>query len=85
MKTVLQTPITEIPPSFDLTQIVNGKKIMTPSPFGKHQNIVFNLAISLREYAEKRDLGKVFMSPLDVIFDENINRLQPDIIFIKKE
>ena len=85
MKTVLQTPITEIPPSFDLTQIVNGKKIMTPSPFGKHQNIVFNLAFSLREYAEKRDLGMVFIPPLYFIFYKNKNPLQPHIIFIKKE
>ncbi len=58
---------------------------MTPGPFGKHQEIVFNLASHVRRYAQEKNLGKVFISPLDVIFEENVNRLQPDIIFIKNE
>ncbi len=58
---------------------------MGPSPFGRHQDIVFNLAYSMRHYIEKHDLGKLSISPLDVIFEEGINRLQPDIIFIRKE
>ncbi len=70
---------------FDLTQIIEGEEIVTPSPFGKHQEIVFNLAFHVRRYAQENDLGKVFISPLDVILEENVNRLQPDVIFIKKE
>ncbi|MCG6551021.1 MAG: Uma2 family endonuclease [Candidatus Magnetominusculus sp. LBB02] len=57
---------------------------MGPSPFGKHQRIVFNLASIMRQYVVENDLGEVFLSPLDVIFEDSTNRLQPDIIFIRK-
>jgi Uma2 family endonuclease len=30
-------------------------------------------------------VGKICVSPLDVIFEDAINRLQPDILFIRKE
>ncbi|MBF0464519.1 MAG: Uma2 family endonuclease [Nitrospirae bacterium] len=69
----------------DLTEIINGEEIMGPSPFTRHQRIVFNLADILRHYVKKNNLGEVCLSPLDVIFEEGINRLQPDILFIKKE
>ncbi|WP_420264433.1 Uma2 family endonuclease [Candidatus Magnetominusculus dajiuhuensis] len=69
----------------DLTEIINGEEIMGPSPFGKHQRIVFNLADIMRHYVIKNGLGEVCLSPLDVIFEDSINRLQPDIIFIRKE
>ncbi|MEO5358817.1 MAG: Uma2 family endonuclease [Nitrospirota bacterium] len=69
----------------DLTEIINGEEIMGPSPFGKHQDAVFNLAYNMRHYIEKHHLGKLSISPLDVIFEEGFNRLQPDIIFIRKE
>lgn len=39
----------------------------------------------MRDFVKSRNLGKVFVSPLDVIFEEGQNRLQPDIIFIRKE
>ncbi|MBI5309048.1 MAG: Uma2 family endonuclease [Planctomycetes bacterium] len=70
---------------FDLTQIIEGEEIVTPSPYGKHQEVVFNLAFHVRKYTQENDLGKVFISPLDVILEENVNRLQPDVIFIKNE
>lgn len=68
----------------DLTEIINGEEVMGPSPFGKHQRIVFNLASIMRQYVVENDLGEVFLSPLDVIFEDSTNRLQPDIIFIRK-
>ncbi|MBF0486853.1 MAG: Uma2 family endonuclease [Nitrospirae bacterium] len=69
----------------DLTEIINGEEVMGPSPFGKHQRIVFNLADIMRHYVIKSDLGEVCLSPLDVILEDSTNRLQPDIIFIRKE
>ncbi|KWT84066.1 Uma2 family endonuclease [Candidatus Magnetominusculus xianensis] len=69
----------------DLTEIINGEEVMGPSPFGKHQDIAANLFDILRQHIKKNDLGKVYFSPLDVIFEEGFNRLQPDILFIKKE
>ncbi|MBF0519068.1 MAG: Uma2 family endonuclease [Nitrospirae bacterium] len=58
---------------------------MGPSPFGKHQNVAANLYDIVRQYIKKHNLGKLYFSPLDVIFEEEIDRLQPDILFIKKE
>ncbi|MCI4627239.1 MAG: Uma2 family endonuclease [Candidatus Magnetoovum sp. WYHC-5] len=70
---------------FDLTEIINGVEVMSPSPFRKHQDIVQNINRIIDNYIYSKKLGKVYISPLDVIFEEGINRLQPDLIFIKKE
>jgi Uma2 family endonuclease len=70
---------------FDLTEIINGEERMPPSPFTRHQELVSNLFYEIREFIKKNNIGKVFLSPLDVIFEDNVNRLQPDLIFIKTE
>ncbi|MBF0553032.1 MAG: Uma2 family endonuclease [Nitrospirae bacterium] len=70
----------------DLTEIINGEEVVGPSPFRKHQDVVFNLADIIRRHVKTaKALGKVYLSPLDVIFEEGINRLQPDILFIRNE
>ncbi|WP_444548237.1 Uma2 family endonuclease [Candidatus Magnetomonas plexicatena] len=69
----------------DLTEIINGEEIMGPSPFFQHQKIVSKLHLIIGLYAKINNLGEVHLSPLDVIFDEAVNRLQPDILFIRKE
>ncbi|MBF0555804.1 MAG: Uma2 family endonuclease [Nitrospirae bacterium] len=69
----------------DLTEIINGEEIMGPSPFGKHQDIVLKLVKTILFHLEKNDVGKLCLAPLDVIFEDAINRLQPDIMFIRKE
>ncbi|KJR42495.1 restriction endonuclease [Candidatus Magnetoovum chiemensis] len=70
---------------FDLTEIINGEEIAAPSPFSRHQYIISNLYDIISPYVRKNKLGKALFSPLDVIFEENINRLQPDLLFIKNE
>lgn len=69
----------------DLTEIINGEEVMGPSPFRKHQSISGNLYDSIRQYSKKNNRGTVYYSPLDVIFEEGTTRLQPDLLFIKKE
>jgi Uma2 family endonuclease len=34
---------------------------------------------------EANDLGDVFYAPFDVIFEEGVNSLQPDLFFVAKE
>ncbi|MCI4625782.1 MAG: Uma2 family endonuclease [Candidatus Magnetoovum sp. WYHC-5] len=70
---------------FDLTEIINGVEIMSPSPFRKHQKVILNLVFIIKSYVKQHNLGEVNISPLDVILEENLNRLQPDLLFIKKE
>ncbi|MBF0537114.1 MAG: Uma2 family endonuclease [Nitrospirae bacterium] len=69
----------------DLTEIINGVEVMGPSPFGKHQDISSNIYDLIRQHIKKTKTGKVYYSPLDVILKEGEQRLQPDILFIKKE
>ncbi|QWR77350.1 Uma2 family endonuclease [Candidatus Magnetomonas plexicatena] len=69
----------------DLTEIINGEEIMGPSPFRRHQDVVTEIAKKILFHLEKHNLGKLYISPLDVIFEEGINRLQPDLLFIRKE
>jgi Uma2 family endonuclease len=71
--------------SFDLTEIIEGEEIMAPSPLSSHQKLVAHLFRKISDHTERLDQGEAFISPLDVIFEEGVNRLQPDIIFIKKE
>ncbi|WP_420265886.1 Uma2 family endonuclease [Candidatus Magnetominusculus dajiuhuensis] len=69
----------------DLTEIVNGEEVVGPSPFGMHQGISGKLYLKIAAFVLMKDLGQVYYSPLDVIFEESLNRLQPDILFIRKE
>ncbi|MBF0553938.1 MAG: Uma2 family endonuclease [Nitrospirae bacterium] len=75
----------EIGKDFDLTEIINGEEVMSPSPFRKHQRIIQKIVWEILSYLKKNDLGELDISPLDVIFEEGVNRLQPDIVFIRKE
>jgi Uma2 family endonuclease len=70
---------------FDLSQILNGVTVIAPSPFGFHQNIISNLVLLIGNHTKFHKSGKILTSPLDVIFEEGYNVLQPDLIYIKKE
>ncbi|MBF0538797.1 MAG: Uma2 family endonuclease [Nitrospirae bacterium] len=69
----------------DLTEIIDGEEIVGPSPFSRHQIVLANLDYELNSYVKKNDLGIVPFTPLDVIFEEGVTRLQPDLMFIRKE
>ncbi|KJR41863.1 restriction endonuclease [Candidatus Magnetoovum chiemensis] len=77
--------IEQITPDLDLTEIINGEEIMAPSPFGEHQTISIKLVTKIVLYLEKNKVGNLYHPPLDVILEEGLNRLQPDLLFIKKE
>lgn len=70
---------------WDLSQIINGEEIMSPSPKTPHQKASRKLQRILEDHVEDHDLGEIWNAPMDVIFEENYNRLQPDLIFIPKE
>ncbi|MBF0538441.1 MAG: Uma2 family endonuclease [Nitrospirae bacterium] len=70
---------------FELTEIINGVEVMGPSPFRKHQNISMRIVRRIILHLENKKLGTVYYSPLDVILEERQQKLQPDILFIRKE
>lgn len=65
-------------------EIINGEEYMAPSPFSNHQRIVFKLAYIFRTFIKDKGLGEVFISPLNVILEEGVNRLQLDLIFYER-
>lgn len=69
----------------DLTEIINGEEVVSPSPFRKHQEIAMKLTMIMNRHVEANGLGKLYFSPLDVILEEGINRVQPDILFVRKD
>ncbi|KJU84155.1 restriction endonuclease [Candidatus Magnetobacterium bavaricum] len=70
---------------FDLTEIINAVEVMSPSPFERHQHIVLNLYDIISPYVRRNKLGRLYPSPLDVILKEGEQRLQPDLLFIRKD
>lgn len=62
-------------------EIINGDLLMSPAPDLWHQNWVGELYSILRDHILATKLGKVFLSPVDVVLDPE-NTVQPDIVFI---
>jgi Uma2 family endonuclease len=56
------------------------------SPFRPHQGVVTQATLLLAAHARKEGCGRVYVSPLDVVFDrENALVLQPDLMFVSRE
>lgn len=70
---------------FDLTQIIDGKVITRPAPNAIHQQVSGNLVFHLHSFVNETKAGEVYSAPLDVILEEGINRVQPDILFIRQD
>jgi Uma2 family endonuclease len=65
-------------------QLIGGELIMTPSPTRFHQDISGNIEFALKSFILPRDLGRIYVAPLDVqLTDTDV--YQPDIFFIRKE
>jgi Uma2 family endonuclease len=54
-----------------------------PAPFFSHQEVVFRVALLLQGHVEPRGLGRVGLSPIDVVLDAGRALvLQPDVLFV---
>lgn len=62
-------------------EIIEGVKIMAPSPFKRHGKVVGRLMFSIGTYAFVNRLGSAFSDNFDVHFPDG-NILRPDFIFI---
>jgi len=65
-------------------EIIEGELFMVPAPIPYHQDIFRSLFRVLTDYAQSKNLGKVYSAPIDVVLS-NENIVQPDILFISKE
>jgi len=74
----LKTPETLQP-----TEVIYGALRVADSPTPRHQQAVGSFYLSLALHVRERRLGKLFLSPLDIIFDyDRALILQPDLVFI---
>jgi Uma2 family endonuclease len=74
----------EMPDDGRRYEILDGELIVNASPIPRHQIITFNVATMLRSYVKPRQLGTVFISPLDVVFSQEWV-VEPDVIYIRRE
>lgn len=62
-------------------EIIDGVLYMTPALSSSHQTVAFRIARYLAKYIEDRDLGQVFVSPIDVELSPRMV-LQPDVLVL---
>jgi Uma2 family endonuclease len=57
-----------------------------PSPFRRHQGVVTQTTVLLANHVLDERCGKVYVSPLDVVFDrDQALVLQPDVMYVSND
>lgn len=72
------------PPDSGNYELHDGQIIYMASPTPLHQDLAGEIYSDLKAFAKSKQLGKVFIAPLDTLFDK-FNTLQPDVLFISTE
>ena len=71
------------PESVAPTELAFGNLRVADAPTPNHQSVVAQLFLALRAHVVERRLGRVWLSPLDVVLDEDAALIvQPDLTFI---
>lgn len=64
-------------------EIIEGERLMTPSPVPRHQIVSANLVWMLTTFVRAAGLGRVLAAPSDIFLAED-TVVQPDIYFVSK-
>ena len=76
-----RTPETVLP-----AQLRFGVLYVAEAPTARHQAAVANLFLALNAYVRARDIGRVWLAPLDVVLDADAALVvQPDLMYISKQ
>lgn len=78
-----QEMVTSLPETNQPVELWNGEIIMSPAPTPDHQEIVLNFAQRLKKFVTEAKLGKVYVSPVDVVLTAQ-RVVQPDVLYIAK-
>jgi Uma2 family endonuclease len=74
----LKTPESVLP-----TEVIYGALRVAEAPTVRHQQAIGAFHLALAPHVRERRLGRVLLSPLDVVFDwDRALILQPDLVFI---
>lgn len=86
--TIVQTRLTftdlqDLPDDGNRYELLEGELIVSPAPTPRHQRVVVNGTVFLRQ-AEDLGLGVVYVAPIYVVFDEH-HTTEPDLLFIRHD
>jgi len=66
-------------------ELIDGELYMPPAPISRHQRILINLLRAIDHFVREKNLGDVYISPVDVILDRARPLiLQPDLLFVSQ-
>ena len=65
-------------------ELIDGEHYVTPSPNLPHQTILGNLYLVIASWLESHPVGRVFLSPLDVVFTR-FDVVEPDLLYCSNE
>lgn len=68
-------------PEESRVELIDGEVYEIPAPEFIHQEIIARIFIPLRLYTEEKGMGKVVLSPVDVVLDEE-TMVQPDLVYL---
>jgi Uma2 family endonuclease len=77
---------THTPYSLKPMELIYGALRVADSPMPRHQSAVLQLVLALDTHVRSRQLGRVWVSPLDVVL--NVRRaliVQPDLFFVSND
>lgn len=74
------------PESLAPTELAFGVLRVADSPSARHQSVVLDLLIALDHHVREKRLGRMWVSPLDVVLDaQKALVVQPDMMFVSNE
>jgi Uma2 family endonuclease len=76
--------LAELPETNLPIELWDGEIVLSPTPTPSHQTIVVRLTVLLDEFVRSAKVGKVFVSPLDVVLSQH-RVVQPDVFFISDD
>jgi Uma2 family endonuclease len=65
-------------------ELIDGEHYVTPSPNLRHQTIIGNIYLLIANWLENHPIGRVFLSPFDVVFSR-FDVVEPDLLYLSKE
>jgi Uma2 family endonuclease len=65
-------------------EIIDGEHYVTPSPNIRHQTLVGAIHLLIANYLEDNPVGRILLSPLDVIFS-NVDVVEPDLLYVSRD
>ena len=82
----VQDYFTKTPETVKPMELIHGVLRVAESPAARHQSAVLTLLLNLHSHVDARQLGEMWVAPLDVVLSERDHLIvQPDLFFVSNE